>query len=236
MPSNASAFSHMLMQILLLCRHPAADVPLGLVDVQHLARLRRERRVDLRKTLGDVLMYRTLADPEMFCRLPHGRIIVNDISGNLHGSFLNITFQTKSPAILVFTLYAGLFSYILSLSDVKEDIAMPFINTKTTVSLSKSKKDSLTAEICRITRECLGKGENWVMTGFEDNASLFFQGDSAAVAYVEVKTFGTPSAAGTSQMTGKLCHLLSGELSIPADHIYVAYFPTDNWGWNGSNF
>ena len=24
MPSNASAFSHMLMQILLLCRHPAA--------------------------------------------------------------------------------------------------------------------------------------------------------------------------------------------------------------------
>ena len=113
---------------------------------------------------------------------------------------------------------------------------MPFINTKTTVSLSKSKKDSLTAEICRITRECLGKGENWVMTGFEDNASLFFQGDSAAVAYVEVKNFGTPSAAGTSQMTGKLCHLLSGELSIPADHIYVAYFPTDNWGWNGSNF
>jgi len=113
---------------------------------------------------------------------------------------------------------------------------VPFINTKTTVSLSKSKKDSLTAEICRITRECLGKGENWVMTGFEDNASLFFQGDSAAVAYVEVKSFGTPSAAGTSQMTGKLCHLLSGELSIPADHIYVAYFPTDNWGWNGSNF
>ena len=181
-------------------------------------------------------MYRTLADPEMFCRLPHGRVIVNNISGNLHGSFLNITFQTKTPAILIFTLYAGLFSYILSLSDVKEDIAVPFINTKTTVSLSKSKKDSLTAEICRITRECLGKGENWVMTGFEDNASLFFQGDSAAVAYVEVKTFGTPSAAGTSQMTGKLCHLLSGELSIPADHIYVAYFPTDNWGWNGSNF
>ena len=57
MPSNASAFSHMLMQILLLCRHPAADVALGLVDVQHLARLRRERRVDLRKALGDVLMF-----------------------------------------------------------------------------------------------------------------------------------------------------------------------------------
>lgn len=113
---------------------------------------------------------------------------------------------------------------------------MPFINTKTTVSLSNTKKESLTGAIGQITRECLGKGENWIMTGFEDNASLSFQGSTTDVAYVEVKTFGTPSAAGTRQMTAKLCTLLERELSIPADHIYVAYFPTDNWGWNGSNF
>ena len=60
-------------------------------------------------------MYRTLADPEMLCRLPHGRVIVNNISGNLHGSFLNITFQKNSPAILVFTLYAGVF-YVIQIS------------------------------------------------------------------------------------------------------------------------
>ncbi len=49
---------------------------------------------------------------------------------------------------------------------------MPFINTKTTVSLSDAGKDTLTAALGRITRECLGKGENWVMTGYEDNADL----------------------------------------------------------------
>ena len=113
---------------------------------------------------------------------------------------------------------------------------MPFINTKTTTTLSNAKKDALTAELCRITRECLGKGDNWIMTGYEDNASLSFQGSAANIAYVEVKTFGTPSAAGTSQMTTKICSLLERELSIPASRIYVAYFPTDNWGWNGSNF
>lgn len=115
------------------------------------------------------------------------------------------------------------------------NFAMPFINTKTSVALSSAKKEALTAEIGQITRECLGKGENWIMTGYEDNASLSFQGSTQA-AYVEVKTFGTPSSAGTSQMTSKLCALLERELGIPADHIYVAYFPTDNWGWNGSNF
>ena len=113
---------------------------------------------------------------------------------------------------------------------------MPFINTKTTVSLSTSKKESLTKEITGITRECLGKGENWVMTGYEDNASLSFQGSTSDAAYVEVKTFGTPSAAGLGQMTARLCTLLSAELAIPADRIYIAYYPTNAWGWNGGNF
>ena len=85
---------------------------------------------------------------------------------------------------------------------------MPFINTRTTVALSDAKKETLTAEIGRITSECLGKGENWIMTGSD----------------------------GTSRMTAKICALLERELSIPASRIYVAYFPTNEWGWNGNNF
>lgn len=112
---------------------------------------------------------------------------------------------------------------------------MPFINVKTTVTLSNAKKEALSSEIVSITRECLGKGENWVMTGFEDNASLLFQGSAANAAYVEVKTFGAPSSAGTGQMTARLCAALSPALSIPADRIYIAYYPTNAWGWNGSN-
>ena len=112
---------------------------------------------------------------------------------------------------------------------------MPFINTKTTVSLSNSQKDALTAEISNITSGCLGKGENWIMTGYEDNASLSFRKSTEDIAYVEVKTFGTPSPAGASQMTAKLSSLFERELSISPDRIYIAYFPTDKWGWNGNN-
>lgn len=113
---------------------------------------------------------------------------------------------------------------------------MPFINTKTTVALNDAKKEKLTNEICRIAKECLGKGESWVMTGYEDNASLSFRGDTSNLAYIEVKLFGNPSPSGTSQMTSKLCSLFGQELSIPSDHIYISYFPTDNWGWNENNF
>lgn len=114
---------------------------------------------------------------------------------------------------------------------------MPFINTKTTVTIDKEKKDILTAAIGQITQECLGKTENWLMTGYEDNADLYFQGkQDQAAAYVEVKLYGNSSADAYSQMTTKMCDLYEKELGISADHLYITYYPTTNWGWNRINF
>ena len=95
---------------------------------------------------------------------------------------------------------------------------MPFINMKTTATLDIAKKDALSKELCIITRDCLGKGENWVMTGFE------------------VKCYGYPTKPQMNLMTRKVCTLLEEELGIPKKRIYVAYFPTEDWGWNDSNF
>ena len=97
----------MLMQILFPCRHPAPDMPLGLVRVQHFAGLASKRRIDLEKAFRDVFMYRTLTDPKPLRRLPHSRVILYDIISNLHGSFLNVIFQKNPPANIVFTMYAG---------------------------------------------------------------------------------------------------------------------------------
>lgn len=113
---------------------------------------------------------------------------------------------------------------------------MPFINTRTTVALDNAKKETLTAELCRIAKECLGKGENWVMTGYEDNASLSFRGSTADIAYVEVKSYGSLNGSAAGKMTGQICDLLNRELSLPADRVYVSYYPTDHWGWGGNNF
>lgn len=66
---------------------------------------------------------------------------------------------------------------------------MPFINTKTTVPVDNTKKEMLTAALNRITRECLGKGENWVMTGFEDNMSLSFPGQHRRYRLCRGKNF-----------------------------------------------
>ena len=52
-------------------------------------------------------MYRTLTDPKPFRCLPHRRIILYYIYGNLHGPLLNIILQKTPPANIVFTMYAG---------------------------------------------------------------------------------------------------------------------------------
>ncbi len=113
---------------------------------------------------------------------------------------------------------------------------MPFINVKTTASIDEAKKAVLNAEICRITKESLGKGENWIMTGYEPEASLVFQGSAENIAYIEVKAFGEPAAAGADKMTAGICQLMEKELDIPAGRTYVSYWGTDKWGWNGGNF
>ena len=95
------------MQIFLSRSHPAPDMPLRLVRIQHLAGFTGKGRIDLEEPFGDILMYRTLTDPKLLRRLPHSRVIFYNIISNLHGSFLNIIFQKNPPAYILFTMYAG---------------------------------------------------------------------------------------------------------------------------------
>ena len=95
------------MEVFLPGRHPAPDVPLLLVHVKNRPRLHRQGGVQLGKAFGNVFMYRTLADPELLRRLPHRRLRFNNVGRNLHRPLFNIIFQGKTPANIVFTMYAG---------------------------------------------------------------------------------------------------------------------------------
>ena len=70
------------MQIFLSRSHPAPDMPLRLVRIQHLAGFTGKGRIDLEEPFGDILMYRTLTDPKLLRRLPHSRVIFYNIISN----------------------------------------------------------------------------------------------------------------------------------------------------------
>lgn len=114
---------------------------------------------------------------------------------------------------------------------------MPFINSKVTVKMSDAQKETVKARLGKAVSILPGKSESWLMVGFEDNQTLYFQGNqNAPTAFVEVKVYGRASSSAYNALTGEITKTLTEELAIPANRIYVKYEEVENWGFNGENF
>jgi len=114
---------------------------------------------------------------------------------------------------------------------------MPYIRTKATVEITPEKESALKEKMGRAIEAIPGKSEEWLMCEFCDNCRLWFKGtNDRPSAFVEVMLLHSACASAYEKMTGILCDILSEELGIEADRIYVKYEETENWGWNGRNF
>ncbi|MCD8027541.1 MAG: hypothetical protein LUF02_02535 [Erysipelotrichaceae bacterium] len=113
---------------------------------------------------------------------------------------------------------------------------MPFIDSKVTLKLSDEKKNSIKAKLGKAV-SILGKGETYLMVGFDDEYDLYFGGNKLEKgAYVSVSLFGQASRDAYNKMTTAICDILEEELDIPGDHVYVTYHGIKDWGWDGSLF
>ena len=113
---------------------------------------------------------------------------------------------------------------------------MPFIDSKITVPVTSELKEEIKSELGKLITT-LGKSETYLMVGIEDAYDLWLGGKKLDKgAYVEVKALGSIDGGASDKMTAKLCEILEKELGIPGNAVYVSYWGTANWGWNGSNF
>lgn len=114
---------------------------------------------------------------------------------------------------------------------------MPFISTKTNVSISKEKEKQLKERLGQAISIIPGKSEAWLMLAFEGDIPMYFRGDdSQPTAFIEVKIFGNASSDVYEKMTGELTGIYSDILGIASDHMYIRYFGSSDWGWSGRNF
>lgn len=113
---------------------------------------------------------------------------------------------------------------------------MPFIDSKVTVALSDAKKEMIKAKLGQAI-SIMHKTETYLMVGFQDNYDLFLGGKKIEKgAYVSVSVYGSLSSSACDEMTNAICGILSEELGIPGNAVYVTYHGVNDWGWNGSNF
>lgn len=114
---------------------------------------------------------------------------------------------------------------------------MPYINTKTTVTINPVKREAIKKKLGKAIELIPGKSESWLMVSFEDNGIMYFKGSNEKpLAFVEVKIFGKAASTAYQNMTKAITDILVEELGIQPDCIYVKYEEVLNWGWNGSNF
>ncbi len=113
---------------------------------------------------------------------------------------------------------------------------MPFINTKYSQEITPEQEEEIKTALGKAA-PIIGKTENWLMLGFEQNCSLYFRGEkSEKIAFVDVSIYGGASPDACDKMTAEICRVLGEVLGVSPDKIYVKYTATDNWGWNGGNF
>ena len=113
---------------------------------------------------------------------------------------------------------------------------MPYINIKTNVSITAATMHTLKEQLGKDIELFAGKSEKWLMLGFEPRQTMWFAGSNEPLAMAEVNLFGECSPEEAAAFTSKVCELLSEQLGVAADRIYVKYMQTPIWGWNGGNF
>jgi len=113
---------------------------------------------------------------------------------------------------------------------------MPHVSITANKPVSFALQEKLKQEIGRKIELIPRKTEKWLMCQINDNANLYFGGSKDAAVYIEVKIFGAIDKETAEQFTAEATKTVSDILDVPPDRIYISYFATGVWGYNGRNF
>lgn len=113
---------------------------------------------------------------------------------------------------------------------------MPFIELKTSVSISREKEIELKSALGEAITLIPGKSEQWLMLNFCDEQKMWFKGSDESAAMLEVKIYGSSSASNYDKLTDRLTKIVADILGISSSRIYVKYDEIEYWGFAGSNF
>ena len=114
---------------------------------------------------------------------------------------------------------------------------MPLLKIQTNVAVEAHRGDQLMKTASEQVATLLGKPEGLVMVVLETDVQMLFGGTPEPLAYLELKSIGLPQQQ-TGELSAQLCRLVSGELAVPAERVYIEFADAARsmWGWNGKTF
>ena len=110
---------------------------------------------------------------------------------------------------------------------------MPLIRIESTKEISSN----VLAQLSATAAETIGKPETYVMVS-ASTAKIMMSGSDGNAAFLEVKSIGGLSQSVNQELTEKICSLLTDQLGISPERVYINFMevPAGQWGWNNSLF
>jgi phenylpyruvate tautomerase len=114
---------------------------------------------------------------------------------------------------------------------------MPILIVKTNADLSSVDRPGLLRTASETVAAMLGKPEGYVMVILEPTPDMCFGGDSAPLAYLELKSLGLPEDR-TPEFSAALCALLQQQLGIAPGRVYIEFASPARhlFGFDGKTF
>lgn len=124
---------------------------------------------------------------------------------------------------------------VFGVANMKNEVFdMPYIAVSTSAILSEQQKDALKAALGERISVIPGKTEAKLMVDIADGHTMYFAGEKRALAYVDVKCFGTTEFAHKKAFTEAAFAAVQQTTGLPQDSIYLTYSEFANWGTMGS--
>lgn len=109
---------------------------------------------------------------------------------------------------------------------------MPYIDFNVSNTLTSQKENLIKSGLGKIIEEIPGKTESRLMIQFKDNCRLWFGGEnSEPMAFINVMVYGSALKDSYQAFSDKAIQLISAELEIPGNNIYVKFEEVPNWFW-----
>ncbi len=111
---------------------------------------------------------------------------------------------------------------------------MPYIRFELNQHLPEQDKISLAKKAAESVAVIPGKRADRTMVNVTTDCTFHFHGSDRAIAFVEIRLFGQCEREQKTALAEQLAAVLSKELNISKDDIYMNMIEMSSWGKSGS--
>jgi len=111
---------------------------------------------------------------------------------------------------------------------------MPYIAVNTSQKLSDAQKEKIKTELGRLITIIPTKAEANLLIDFSDSRTMYKGGENISGAFIEMRLFKKTDFEPKKKFTEETFEMLSQELGLKKEHMFLNILEFDNWGSAGT--